>query len=47
MAVPITFVSAYARKEIPPQFHQCDFVPKPITPHLLTRQLRKMLGKTM
>lgn len=47
LSVPITFVSAYARKEIPLQFHQFDLVSKPITPHLLARQLREMLDRTM
>jgi len=45
--VSFAFISAYAKDEIPRQFHQFDLLPKPITPHLLTRQLRKMLGETM
>ncbi|WP_108485323.1 response regulator [Oceaniglobus ichthyenteri] len=45
LAVPITFVSAYAKKEIPLQFRQFDLKSKPITLHVLARQLRKMLGK--
>jgi len=46
-AVPLAFISAYAKNEIPQQFHQFVLLPKPITPHLLTRQLGKMLGEKM
>lgn len=46
-AVPVTFISAYTKNEIPQKFHHFDLLAKPITPHLLTRQLRKMLDATL
>jgi len=45
MAIPVTFVSAYAKKEIPSRFHEFDLLPKPSTLHILARQLNKMLGE--
>lgn len=47
LEVPVTFVSAYAKKDIPQQFHHFDLLAKPITLPILSRQLRKMFGKTM
>jgi two-component SAPR family response regulator len=47
LAVPVTFVSAYAKEEIPRQFRDFDLLSKPVMPRVLTLQLRKMLGETM
>lgn len=45
LAVPVTFVSAYTKKELPLQFQEFDLVSKPIMPQILSRQLHKMLEK--
>ena len=45
LGVPFSFVSAYAKNQIPARFHGFDLLPKPLMPHNLTRQLTKMLGK--
>ncbi len=45
LEVPLTFVSAYTRKDIPPQFRKHDMLPKPLPAPLFRKQLRKMLGR--
>lgn len=43
--VPLTFVSAYTKKDIPPKFREHDLLPKPLPAPLFRRQLLKMLGQ--
>ena len=45
MSVPLTFISAYERQEIPAEFRKFDMLPKPITSLFLVRQMDKMLCK--
>ncbi|WP_138934681.1 response regulator [Roseovarius arcticus] len=46
LGVPVTFVSAYGKKEIPSQFRNFDMLSKPIMSTSLVRQMDKMLSKT-
>jgi Response regulator containing CheY-like receiver and SARP domains len=41
--VPLTFVSAYARSDIPEKFHEYNLLPKPLSSALFRQQLLKML----
>ncbi len=42
--VPVTFVSAYARKNLREEFCAFDLLPKPVDLHLFEQQLCKMLA---
>lgn len=44
--VPLTFVSAYTKRDIPPPLRQHDLLPKPLPPPLFRSQLLKMLGQS-
>lgn len=46
LGVPVTFVSAYGKKEIPSKFRKFDMLSKPIMSPSLVRQMNKMLSKT-
>ncbi len=42
--VPLTFLTAYGKADIPEEFHKCDLLSKPIAPQVFNQQLRKMLS---
>ena len=42
--VPLAFLSAYGRQDIPDEFDDIDLLNKPLAPKLFGRQLRKLLG---
>ncbi|MDN5787609.1 response regulator [Pseudorhodobacter sp.] len=41
--VPVTFISAHARDQIPARFSGADLLSKPVTPQHLVQQANKML----
>lgn len=45
LGVALTFISAYTKKDLPPQFREYDLLSKPLLAPLFDRQVRKMLGQ--
>lgn len=45
LGVALTFISAYTKNDLPPQFRDYDLLSKPLPAPLFDRQLRKMLGE--
>ncbi|MGB3244569.1 MAG: response regulator [Sulfitobacter sp.] len=46
LEVPVTFVSAYGKSEIPERFQSFDLLPKPVALVFLIRQLARMLDES-
>lgn len=44
LGVPLTFVSAHRKSEIPAPFRDHDLLPKPVTPPQLVAQMSRMLA---